>query len=107
MSSGLVAPQGSPQYDGGRDRLHIVSYVVKLSTCYTMFSDISSLPFPSEPEAAAVHSSLWKELNVNPNQSFMVCDAGGGTVVRLLPDTVFPCTADQESLDRIQRFTEF
>ncbi|KAF9508045.1 hypothetical protein BS47DRAFT_1384888 [Hydnum rufescens UP504] len=56
--AGLVAPQGSLQYDGGRDRLHIVS----------------------EPEAAAVHSSLWKELNLNPNQSFMVCDAGGGTV---------------------------
>jgi len=53
-----VAPQGSKQYAGGRDRLHIIS----------------------EPEAAAVHCALWRNLQLKPNQSFMVCDAGGGTI---------------------------
>jgi len=34
----------------------------------------------SEPEAGAVHCVLWKDLKLKPNQSFMVCDAGGGTI---------------------------
>ncbi|KAF9511526.1 hypothetical protein BS47DRAFT_1346691 [Hydnum rufescens UP504] len=57
-AAGLVAPEGSQEYAGGRDRLHIIS----------------------EPEAGAVHCVLWKDLGLKPNQSFMVCDAGGGTI---------------------------
>lgn len=47
-------------------------------------SFINGFPISSEPEAAAVHCALWGNLQLKPNQSFMVCDAGGGTIVRLL-----------------------
>ncbi|KAF9503719.1 hypothetical protein BS47DRAFT_1402134 [Hydnum rufescens UP504] len=67
-AAGLVAPEGSQEYAGGRDRLHIIS----------------------EPEAGAVHCLLWKDLNLKPGQSFMVCNAGGGSIdtaiYRLLGD---------------------
>jgi len=37
--------------------------------------------FPSEPEAAAIHASTLSSLhNLRPSQSFIICDAGGGTV---------------------------
>jgi len=39
----------------------------------------------TEPEAAAVHCARLTDLHkLHPNQNFMICDAGGGTVVRLL-----------------------
>jgi len=35
----------------------------------------------SEPEAAAIHASTLASLhNLRPSQSFIICDAGGGTV---------------------------
>ena len=38
----------------------------------------------SEPEAAAVHCVHLTDLHkLRPSQSFMICDAGGGTVVCL------------------------
>lgn len=44
-----------------RDRLHIIT----------------------EPEAAAVHCAHLTNLHqLRPSQNFMICDAGGGTVVR-------------------------
>ncbi|KAF9511524.1 hypothetical protein BS47DRAFT_1383408 [Hydnum rufescens UP504] len=57
-AAGLTAPSGTQEYTGGRDRLHIIS----------------------EPEAGAVYCGLWKDLNLKPNQSFMVCDAGDGSI---------------------------
>lgn len=36
-----------------------------------------------EPEAAAVHCAYLTDLHkLRPSQNFMICDAGGGTVVR-------------------------
>ncbi|KAF9505886.1 hypothetical protein BS47DRAFT_1306012 [Hydnum rufescens UP504] len=55
-AAGLVAPEGSQEYAGGRDRLHLIS----------------------DLEAGAVHCVLWKDLRLKPNQSFMVCNAGSG-----------------------------
>lgn len=35
----------------------------------------------SEPEAAAIHASTLSSLHrLRPSQSFIICDAGGGTV---------------------------
>lgn len=41
-----------------------------------------SLPFAcSEPEAGAIHASTLATLHhLRPSQSFLLCDAGGGTV---------------------------
>lgn len=37
-----------------------------------------------EPEAAAVHCAHLTDLHrLRPSQNFMICDAGGGTVVRV------------------------
>ena len=37
----------------------------------------------SEPEAAAVHCANLTDVHkLTPNRNFMICDAGGGTVVR-------------------------
>jgi len=42
----------------------------------------SDVFFASEPEAAAVHCAHLTELHhLKPSQNFMICDAGGGTVV--------------------------
>jgi hypothetical protein len=39
----------------------------------------------TEPEAAAHYCSIWcKEMDLQPKDCFLVCDAGGGTVVRAL-----------------------
>ena len=38
----------------------------------------------SEPEAAAVHCAHLTNLHkLKPSQKFMICDAGGGTVVSI------------------------
>ncbi|KAF9505320.1 hypothetical protein BS47DRAFT_558685 [Hydnum rufescens UP504] len=58
FNAGLVEHQGSSDYSGGRDRLHIIA----------------------EPEAAAVHCALWNNPYLKSDQVFMVCDAGGGTI---------------------------
>ncbi|CAG8550558.1 13090_t:CDS:2 [Acaulospora morrowiae] len=44
--------------------------------------DSENLTFTTEPEAAAIHyiSSLEREYHLNPGDSFMVVDCGGGTV---------------------------
>lgn len=43
------------------------------------------LTLVTEPEAAALYcSTLCKEVNLNSGDRFLVCDAGGGTVVLLL-----------------------
>ncbi|KAJ3557489.1 hypothetical protein NM688_g1454 [Phlebia brevispora] len=40
----------------------------------------------TEPEAAAVHCAYLTDLHkLRPSQNFMICDAGGGTVVRITP----------------------
>jgi hypothetical protein len=64
-----------------RDRLRIITY----DPSYPCFHPKSyqSLSF-SEPEAAAVHCAYLTDLHkLTPSQVFMICDAGGGTVVRL------------------------
>ena len=35
---------------------------------------------PSEPEAAAIHASTLSSLRLRPSNTFIICDAGGGTV---------------------------
>ena len=44
-----------------------------------------------EPEAAAVHCAHLTNLHhLKPSQNFMICDAGGGTVVRICVVMHFP-----------------
>ena len=44
-----------------------------------------------EPEAAAVHCAHLTNLHhLKPSQNFMICDAGGGTVVRIYVDMNSP-----------------
>ncbi|KAF9511547.1 hypothetical protein BS47DRAFT_1363785 [Hydnum rufescens UP504] len=57
-AAGLPAPRGSQKGAGGRNQLHIIS----------------------EPEACAVRCLLWRDVELKPKQSFMLCDAGGDTV---------------------------
>lgn len=48
-----------------------------LSSYFTLMT-----PVFSEPEAAAVHCAHLTNLHqLRPSQNFMICDAGGGTVV--------------------------
>ena len=43
---------------------------------------LTHVSFDSEPEAAAVHCAYLTDLHkLRPSQNFMICDAGGGTVV--------------------------
>ena len=73
-----------------RDRLRIITYV-PLSHLALHLINIRIVravafvgsPSSSEPEAAAVHCAHLTDLHkLQPNQNFMICDAGGGTVVR-------------------------
>ena len=57
-------------------------------------------------EIVAAHCSSRKDFHLKPNQSFMICDIGGDTIVRLCY-VVTSLWRDQEILDRIWRFTEF
>lgn len=60
--------------------LSIYSRLSKLTCLIT--NDDYVLTF-SEPEAAAVHCAHLTNLHqLRPSQNFMICDAGGGTVVR-------------------------
>ena len=76
-----------------RDRLRIITYVLLLVALCVLLTPVHSdctycrsvrySPSSSEPEAAAVHCAHLTELHkLQPNQNFMICDAGGGTVVR-------------------------
>ena len=94
ITAGLVQSSRAGD-ENWRDRLRIITYVlflvalcvlltidVRHSDC-TYCRSVRDSPYPSEPEAAAVHCAHLTELHkLQPNQNFMICDAGGGTVVR-------------------------
>ena len=62
-----------------RDRLRIITYVFR----HDLWRALT--PIFREPEAAAVHCARLTDLHkLRPSQNFMICDAGGGTVVRIL-----------------------
>ena len=97
ITAGLV--QSSMAGDRNwRDRLRIITYaLIFVILCALLEVDIlhsdrayccsvCDHPYCSEPEAAAVHCAHLTDLHkLRPNQNFMICDAGGGTVVRDLP----------------------
>lgn len=59
------------------------NHYVRLMCCRHRHFYCANYPFSSEPEAAAVHCAHLTDLHkLQPNQNFMICDAGGGTVVR-------------------------
>lgn len=54
-----------------------------------LFVYTHALCYDSEPEAAAVHCAYLTDLHkLRQSQNFMICDAGGGTVVRTDPFTL-------------------
>jgi hypothetical protein len=79
IAAGLV--QSAHAGDGNwRDRLRIITYDIFCALAPAFCSFIFR-----EPEAAAVHCARLTDLHkLKPNQNFMICDAGGGTVVRVL-----------------------
>ena len=83
ITAGLVRNVGARDRDW-RDRLRIITYaLLHLSPVPFRINSFSFLQF-SEPEAAAVHCAHLTDLHkLKPSQIFMICDAGGGTVVRL------------------------
>ena len=81
ISAGLVRSVSARDRDW-RDRLHIITYGPSYP-CSVRLKSHQSSQF-SEPEAAAVHCAYLTDLHkLKPSQIFMICDAGGGTVVRL------------------------
>jgi hypothetical protein len=63
-----------------RERLRIITFVI-----FPLGTKTASLFCFSEPEAAAVHCAHLTDLHkLKPTQNFMICDAGGGTVVRFV-----------------------
>ena len=94
ITAGLVQSSRAGDLDW-RDRLRIITYVLilvapcaLLTICpdCTYCSSVHNSSCYSEPEAAAVHCAHLTDLHkLQPNQNFMICDAGGGTVVRDLP----------------------
>jgi hypothetical protein len=93
ITAGLVQSSRAGDRDW-RDRLRIITYVVMFPRYppypadgsrlnHTHYHPFLDSPPPSEPEAAAVHCAHLTDLHkLQPNQNFMICDAGGGTVVR-------------------------
>jgi hypothetical protein len=86
ITAGLVRSVGARDRDW-RDRLRIITYALlhlsPRSIPNQIFFFFFFLQF-SEPEAAAVHCAHLTDLHkLKPSQIFMICDAGGGTVVRL------------------------
>jgi len=80
ITAGLVRSVGAR--DRWRDRLHIITYASFLF--YSPSPIRSKSRRSSEPEAAAVHCAHLTDVHkLKPSQIFMICDAGGGTVVRL------------------------
>jgi hypothetical protein len=51
---------------------------------------LDKIGLSSESEAAGVHCALWNNFLVQPGESFMVCDAGGGTIVGYTSRLVSP-----------------
>ena len=57
-----------------------------INICVARTATFAGFTSPSELEAAAVHCAHLTDLHkLQPNQNFMVCDAGGSTVVCDLP----------------------
>ena len=80
ITAGLVRSVGARDRDW-RDRLRIITYVSFYPYSIRLKSTGCII---SEPEAAAVHCAHLTDLHkLKPSQIFMICDAGGGTVVRL------------------------
>ena len=115
ITAGLVRSVGARDRDW-RDRLRIITYVFSIyprsiPNQVSSFFFFSFLQF-SEPEAAAVHCAHLTDLHkLKPSQIFMICDAGGGTVVRLELTLFDPplarLTLAVFSLNRILRFIKF
>lgn len=67
-----------------RDRLQIITCVLSPAIRrprHLIFSVTDSPSSQSEPEAGAIHASTLSTLHhLRPSQSFLLCDAGGGTV---------------------------
>lgn len=62
-----------------QDRLRIITYV--RSGLLSFSAEKMSFRSYREPEAAAIHASTLSTLhNLRPPQTFIICDAGGGTV---------------------------
>ncbi len=81
ISAGLVA-QFSAADKNWADRLHIITCVIIAFYSLRRYNDRFDR---REPEAAAVHCAHLTNLHkLRPSQNFMICDAGGGTVVRLV-----------------------
>jgi hypothetical protein len=83
ITAGLVRSVGARDRDW-RDRLHIITYALlpPHPRSLSIENRVDVLKF-SEPEAAAVHCAHLTDLHkLKPSQIFMICDAGGGTVVR-------------------------
>ena len=82
ITAGLVRSVGARDRDW-RDRLHIITYVPFNVRSIRFLNSPGKF---SEPEAAAVHCAHLTDLHkLKPSQIFMICDAGGGTVVRFSP----------------------
>lgn len=76
ISAGLVQSSHAGDRDW-RERLRIITLV---NVSLYPYSELSCLS--SEPKAAAVHCAYLTDLHkLRPSQNFMICDAGGGTVV--------------------------
>lgn len=78
INAGLVQSARAGDHDW-RDRLHIITFVYS----HPDYLGKGCLFFyRREPEAAAVHCAHLTNLHqLKPSQNFMICDAGGGTVV--------------------------
>ena len=72
---------------GGSSTHHSVRY--SLPHSFTKFT--KSAAVHREPEAAAVHCARLTSLpHLKPSQNFIICDAGGATVVRVCVGMDFP-----------------
>jgi hypothetical protein len=80
ITAGLVQSSRAGDRDW-RERLRIITSVLSVSF---LEHGLIVFSFHREPEAAAVHCAHLTDLHkLKPSQNFMICDAGGGTVVRV------------------------
>lgn len=84
ITAGLVQSARAGDRDW-RDRLRIIRFGAQFIS-WRLLMRLSDTILPSheysEPEAAAVHCAHLTNLHqLKPSQNFMICDAGGGTVV--------------------------
>jgi hypothetical protein len=62
----------------------VIVYVLSRMLAFLFAPSYLLIFWCSEPEAAAVHCAHLTDLHkLQPSQNFMICDAGGGTVVCL------------------------